>query len=152
MNEREELLVKALRSGEYLQGNGYLAQICKGEEDGIYTREIRYCCLGVACEVFRTHSQEPELRRAEGGKTVSYQGHDLYPPDRVLEWFGWDTSGPEGNRGKLKHAMDVTLEGHTATHRNLASLNDFGMEFEEIANIIEQGKMKYASEVDVSEQ
>lgn len=35
--------LKALRSGEYLQGMGYLYSL------DVETREARYCCLGVLC-------------------------------------------------------------------------------------------------------
>lgn len=48
MTEPRKLWVEALRSGEYEQTNGALRY------------EDKFCCLGVACDLYRKHGSGPE--------------------------------------------------------------------------------------------
>jgi hypothetical protein len=45
-------LVKALESGKFRQGNGYLAKYSDK------SKKIKYCCLGVACKIIDVPMQE----------------------------------------------------------------------------------------------
>jgi hypothetical protein len=47
--------IKALRSGEFKQGNGELCNIASNE----------YCCLGVLCEI--TRQDNPQIKRTKEG-------------------------------------------------------------------------------------
>lgn len=110
--------IEDLRSGKYLQGSGYLRKVEEGGD--------RFCCLGVLCE----------LAVAAGiAKSVLSDGHyvytDLpagvsgsshYPPQAVYDWAGIKSD-----------REDVVVEGI-----GLATRNDDGKSFAEIADIIEE--------------
>lgn len=71
------------------------------------------CCLGVACDV-----AGPDLKLTWKGKT--FDGSENVLPFSVQDWLGVDEENP-------------ALNGTT-----LAKLNDEGMPFEEIADLIEE--------------
>ena len=102
--------LKALRSGEYKQGRRVLR---KKTVEG----ELKYCCLGVLCELHRkaTGAREWDLS-IEG---YSYYGRAAYSPWEVRVWAG------DVFRNKL------SFEGI------LAEANDKGADFPTIANWIE---------------
>jgi hypothetical protein len=127
MNENAKAWIAALRSGEYEQGKKALHVL---EGDG-----VGYCCLGVACdlavkagvpltretELSEVIHQEIEVFVTENGvRAVAY----LPPP--VRKWLGVRTDG--GN-----------YDAHPSTHgfTSLATKNDDGATFGEIADIIE---------------
>lgn len=91
--ERIRLLVDALRSGKYRQGRGRLARYYKA------TKKVKYCCLGVACEVARDNGLE--MQRTYDALYNEYN-YILSPTDRdssllplgVQEWFGFGSSSP----------------------------------------------------------
>lgn len=102
--------VAALRSGEYKQG--------------IYHLQSRdhYCCLGVLCEIA---VQEGAIQRQEtrpDGAVVYGSGpfrEAAFLPYPVVKWAGADD------------------QSHNDTFWDLATLNDRGTPFEEIADVIE---------------
>lgn len=79
--ERVRLLVDALRSGQYQQAKGNLAN-----EDG-------YCCLGVACEVARINGLPLEMEKTPNirqGWEMFYNDENLLLPTEVREWYGFE--------------------------------------------------------------
>lgn len=108
--ENVEKWVKALRSGDYKQGQFNL------NKDG------KFCCLGVACELFKDELKLEvtviRVGRANYGAT-KYNGVASDLPEEVMNYLG--LKSPYGNfRGG-----------------SLAALNDVGTSFNEIADLIE---------------
>ncbi len=113
--ERKELWLAALESGEFEQGKRELR-----------TSDGRYCCLGVACEVYR--------RETGDGSWLSdaFNSYDFKPgdgdsawsslPPAVAEWYGLPSHDP-------------TVVGPNGREA-LAMLNDAGHSFAEIAGWI----------------
>lgn len=125
-DQARALLVEALRSGKYKQVTKRL-----GCEDG-------FCCLGVACELYIEHEGTPPTFRAKdtvgsfSGACYVYDGQWMLLPDCVREWLGFSATD-----GKL----------HARSRRGTSSLvgeNDHGGTFEEIAGMIEGGKVALA--------
>jgi len=114
--EIKDLVVKALKSGEFKQGKGRL-------DDG-----HRYCVLGVIaslalCEGICTYDK--------GGK---YDGRKESLSFNTMKWAGiaqFDEQYLEPGAGFVK----FTLNGKETT---LAALNDSGKSFVELAAIIEK--------------
>jgi hypothetical protein len=99
----------ALRSGNYPQTQGQLRRTKPG--DGA---EPGYCCLGVLCEL-----------AVAAGIITRYDGPQGYLPYGVATWAGLAHDG----------GSDPVLNGaSTAT-----ALNDGGMPFTEIADLIDGG-------------
>jgi hypothetical protein len=122
VNAAETALVEALRSGRYTQTQGVL-------RDG-----DAFCCLGVACDI-------SGLGRWRGmGASNSYgyvtaatnAEHTGILPIAVRDWLGWENTAPsiqvpdQPGRIKLDH------------------LNDVGLTFEQIADLIEAGFVERA--------
>ena len=109
MNENARAWVAALRSGEYEQGKGAL-----------HPTKNTYCCLGVACELYR---------QAKGGKWqpdgdgFTFQDNTKVLPPRVRVWLGLSFSTGS-------YPMGIVFE-------SLAAQNDGGSTFSEIADVIE---------------
>jgi hypothetical protein len=102
----------ALRSGEYKQGTGLLKAKLNGE--------TRHCCLGVACELAGLPS---EVR----GASLEYEFVDggwrelaILPPS-AQEWLG------------VEELHGIVFD---AEH-SLPSMNDAGMTFGELADMID---------------
>jgi len=114
MNNNAKAWVAALRSGEFTQGRGSL----KSPEG--------YCCLGVACELFRrAHPEEAGwvhyIRYDQFLLNESGNTHAL--PLRVMHWLGL-----RDNYGVFQSDIGEP---------SLAAMNDTNHTFEEIANMIE---------------
>lgn len=109
-----ELWVEALRGGKYEQGR--MALCLRG----------RYCSLGVACEVYQEHVGDLAVDEFTSG-TKSYGGEYSHPPREVMAWLGLP----------VRPFSDVRLKDG----RNLASLNDQGVSFADIADLIERGEL-----------
>jgi hypothetical protein len=120
----------ALRSGKYLQGRNNLAL------DG------RFCCLGVLCALAVdeniTDRSEPPI-----GSPVRFGGVSAFLPNEVSRWSGLDSFSPQVKYSALdpKHPAVrnvVALMGEIPDVVSLASLNDQGMPFSEIADLIDR--------------
>lgn len=125
--DRIRLVVAALRSGEFPQTHKHL-------RDG-----VGYCCLGVVCELFRRDTGRGEWGEARGEEGVTdFQLDDVnstgYMPADVTNWLGIDY-----NYGDLETAyINPKSEGDAgAVSIGGADMNDSGMSFEQIAEVIE---------------
>lgn len=115
--QREELRrqwVAALRSGEFTQTRGYLCH--KG----------RYCCLGIACEVF-DRAFPGELEREVLTDRITFNNHATLLPDVVRHAVGITYAGGDF----VVSSLDDEDES------SLAERNDDGATFAEIADLIE---------------
>ncbi len=119
--------VEALRSGEYQQGTGSLRHTDFGDA------RTFYCCLGVACDI---------AVKAGIGGWIDDNGFHHYAVDgRVPSQKFWGILTPEA-----ANLFGVSVKGDLTEPLNdcdaLSSLNDRGLAtFEEIADLIEQGKV-----------
>lgn len=117
----KEKWVRALRSGEYEQTGGALA---KPTDLG----GINYCCLGVLCElavaegVVTRHMTNPISRMAYINYGNRRETQEL--PDEVIEWAGLIGRDPSIQDGDEPSS--------------LAFANDGGMNFDQIADLIEE--------------
>lgn len=111
-------LVKALRSGDYLQGYGYLAQ-------KMPDNTLRFCCLGVACIIAQAGQKE------DNGVIIFGNGDNkTHMPAEVLDYFGFTKRG-----GGFSEPI-LTKGGH---FDGLVELNDDArFTFAEIADVIER--------------
>lgn len=109
IRENRKKWVEAIRSGNYVQAQGVLR-----------TAENAFCCLGVACEIFKDH---PDVQRGwTKGDYWFFDAHRDLLPDSVANLLGIDDCGSFRDN---------------CVNNNLASANDNGYSFEEIADIIE---------------
>lgn len=123
----KEQWLTALRSGNYAQGEAALNQGGK------------FCCLGVLCDIAVKNNVVPDDyvttehidKWDEDGNMisvprVSYFDADMFLPHRVAEWagLGIDPEVDVPNGGQLERV-------------NLATLNDGGKTFAELADLIE---------------
>lgn len=127
--ERMREWIRRLRSGEYRQGLFKLHVI---DTNGNH----KYCCLGVACEiaaeagivtpfVLDTNTLDQEIIAYRKG----HYFHDTGLPTFVADWFGLPDD-------------DVIVEGAPLT-----LLNDNGVSFNEIANILERNYLPEDSQL-----
>jgi hypothetical protein len=116
--ERRAALVAALRSGEFTQATGCLRDTT--EVDGKPT--CSYCCLGVACELYRRTTGAGEWIFDEFRCLTGKYSETL--PAEVQDWYGFKDS--IGGAREIRTEID-----------SLAELNDSGGAFPEIANILE---------------
>jgi hypothetical protein len=111
----KDLWVKALRSGDYRQGQHQLR-----------TQDDRFCCLGVLCDVFQ---KETGRGRWDGNhfELAELGTSSAFPPDYMLAELG------------LGVLEDVLLrEGEVGWALFFATMNDYqGRSFSEIADYIE---------------
>jgi hypothetical protein len=77
------LWVAALRSGDYMQGEGTLHD----------ARHDRWCCLGVACDVFRKNGGELETSIATNGFDI-FGGYTDFLPPKVMAWLNLYSCNP----------------------------------------------------------
>lgn len=110
--EARKLWTDALRSGEYEQGKCVLR-----------TTDNKYCCLGVACEVYQQHVGD--LNVTEGLIFPAYYYDNVMKqlPETVATWLGITKIGLFKKDGVLT---------------SLTELNDIeGFSFAQIADTIE---------------
>lgn len=108
--------IAALRSGEYKQGVGEL------QPGG-----VRYCCLGVLCDLHRIATGNGRwLDTGEYLVTSTGNQSDQVLPGTVTEWAGLDKCDP-------------IIPNGIFVGTSLASSNDTGTSFAKIADIIEDG-------------
>lgn len=116
--ERLKLWVKALRSGKYKQGRLSLR-----------TSQIKaYCCLGVACAVFKKETKKGKWKDdrfvIEDGTNIDVGSDSL--PNSVINFFGLLDSDPGLLLGNGLEATAVTCN------------DDLRLDFKEIADAIER--------------
>ncbi len=114
--------VEALRSGDYTQGKRALAVKEYDSED------YSHCCLGVLCEL--AVADGVEVTVVESNRTKSYDGAEAALPVAVRRWAGVTGRNPVVPR---PHSVSSVYD-----HTTLASINDVGLTFDQIADVIEQ--------------
>lgn len=110
IKEKAELLVAALRSGDYRQGREKLRTA-----DG-------FCCLGVACDLFKKETGGGEWhKRLDGVFYFNFdsESDEYYLIPAVRNWFGFKHRNPK------------------AAGVRLSEMNDASKPFSEIADFIE---------------
>jgi len=116
----------ALRSGEYLQGEGRLFN----------SQDNSYCCLGVLCDISGVGDWDGRAYYVIEGIGSGW----LLPTGMALDIFGTTTDLPDGYYAPDDYAnQDGTLpfKGHEGTV-SLTALNDSGQfTFDQIADVIE---------------
>jgi hypothetical protein len=126
---RRKLLVEALQSGEYKQCSFALCTEYPGEDKG-------YCCLGVACDVYQKHVGDLVIEKL--GHKYMFDDHLHDMPPKVQEWYGFST-------GSGMFPDSIKLNGSIQQYMSLIGLNDHGVPFDEIATVIEEGKVMTTS-------
>lgn len=128
MNKRiKQLWIDTLRSDTVKQGTG---RLCKLRDN-----EYEFCCLGVLCEIYQSEASNSEnnlqpLQVNENNmgyydKHFSYDTNFGILPDKVKYW------------SELGNSLGSYYENNRL-HSDLASQNDSGKSFKEIADIIEK--------------
>lgn len=130
LTEPQQRWIDALRSGKYKQGKKRLqAEHTVGSASAwtIGVTEDRFCCLGVACHLFK---DELDLTVRRFLTEVQYCGSSTMPPRAVVDYLDLvsDTGAPR---------IQISINDSS---RHLMTLNDErGMSFEEIADLLESG-------------
>jgi hypothetical protein len=138
--EVKQQWVDALRSGNYPQGKFSLK-----------TDSGKYCCLGVLCEISPIESRVVTTCDCCSTTATLWDDCESVLPSSVMNWAG------TGNDRDI--CMDLTLEDfnylvekyetdefrtlevsdrYISTSVNGSALNDSGVSFEDIANLIEK--------------
>lgn len=117
--------VAALRSGEYKQGAGQLAYVSPNGN-------ASYCCLGVLCDLLAQQGRISQRTRIhdEGGGSVYFKSHGEEDEDTGVL--------PKGVAKLVGLGVDNPAVLYGGTLTDLASLNDGGASFKEIADLIER--------------
>lgn len=146
----KKVWVEALRSGDYKQGAGSLCRETK-------SRALEFCCLGVA-EDLRMREQFKNGARwvpagnlavgATGDKVPFRNVNAEFLNKQTIKWLGIpdgraNISVPVGEARQIigNRATDkfkVRTEGIDGTTISLATMNDYGIPFSAIADIIEE--------------
>jgi hypothetical protein len=123
--EVKQKWIDALRSGEYEQGMKALRD-----------RFNRFCCLGVLCDIYIKEHPETKWETSLYDKSLYGVNFEcVIPPEIVWKhWAQLNESNPVVCQRNPRNINDV-LDGQNID--TLASLNDTGFTFEEIAQIIE---------------
>jgi hypothetical protein len=129
--------VKALRSGKYKQGEGFLKEYNK-------KNQARYCCLGVLCELYnesmkKNHKKSLKITTrehtdygTEGNGYVVFNNQGQSLPSAVKKW-----AGIKDETGEFVYQQEDRY-GRFGEYQNLSMLNDTGHKFSTIADIIEK--------------
>jgi hypothetical protein len=141
MNEAiKERWLAALRSGKYKQGRGKLKTV-----------DDEYCCLGVLCELAVEDGVIGSFISPYETSVWVYSPGDVEHPDtesgvlpkQVAEWAGIPSSNPYVSITKEEasrmdaHKVDYRSDGEPSDS-TLACLNDGGLVFNQIADVIER--------------
>lgn len=136
MNANARKWIAALRSGEYRQGRGLLCSLFDGE---------KYCCLGVACELYRQENPgyTTEDSSARARRTYGINRNAIVLPPEVASWLG------------LNNSLGSHIYGRNAK-LDLINANDTQcLTFPQIADLIEShppGLFKESTEAAKPEQ
>lgn len=126
------LWIKALRSGTWEQGHGYMMTVSG-----------KACCMGVACEVAIATGlpmERTEVPQAMVGRNsfnvIRYGDKGVYyPPSQLIEWLGLRAEDTVFTTNPDATATDIYIShGLTASTAN----DDKRMSFEEIADRLEE--------------
>lgn len=126
--ERVQLLVDALRSGEYVQGRSMLR-----------TLDDTYCCLGVACDVARLNGVSIEWEKTRSGcdcgdcpeSSWTFDGSGEALRRRVAEWYGFHIK----DNGMYADPIIGKLDNTTVSM--IQANDDFSWDFNMIADAVE---------------
>ena len=155
--EIAEQLADRLESGDYIQGT----QVLKNE---IPTRDgavFKHCCLGVVCEMAVEAGVIPpsvpfgSLGSSHGFGQSGDEIDNALPPVTVVEWvygrgvdynprsgyFPWRVNAPEDVETRFE-GIPVSSDGTVG----MATLNDSGASFEEIAKLVRETYCATSSE------
>ena len=111
--------VKALRSGKFKQGKSKLAAYETDDETGDNIGdELSFCCLGVLCEI--------------NDLPFEIGSDELLGEDHVK------ALGLNSENGTMKRTYKAKNTDDERRVNSLADLNDFGLSFKQLANIIEK--------------
>lgn len=115
LNDNAKKWVEALRSEKYKQQTKSYLRVGN-----------KFCCLGVACDLYQKEVGDLKELASGSDDRYYYNGMASYLPEIVQNWLGISTwSGSYNDDSGLRFRLD------------LASQNDSGKTFEEIADIIE---------------
>lgn len=118
--------IAALRSGKYKQAE----EVLRDSNGG-------FCCLGVLCDLHSKENQSAEHVWFDN----NYFDEDANLPNEVAQWAGLKTVDEvyedSGKHGTLPELIDDGVGGKA---KHLAALNDRGMSFDKIADVIEKYK------------
>ena len=117
-----ERWVQALRSGQYQQGR-----------EDLRPDTNSYCCLGVLCDLYRVEQGKGEWAAISTGQDrMAFEVHDCdgqatesesaVLPEAVKDWAGMSSF-----EGRIAFTSDA-----------LSALNDEGMQFPQLADLIEK--------------
>ena len=126
LNENAGIWIEALKSGRWKQTKGHLAGAGEG-----------FCCLGVACELFRRQTSRGrwEIDKLERAKDGSFRPDLRFVVERLP---GDEDSSAEVLPFAVKEWLGLaTASGEITANSSLAGLNDAGRSFGEIAALIE---------------
>lgn len=117
----QEAWLQALESGDYKQAQGFL---CVGQD------EKRYCCLGVACEVYndwaKQHKQRVITSRlVEDEEFYTIDGCEYGLGDRLQEKL-------------MLHSFNGAFVDCAYGSHSLATMNDGGFSHKQIAEYIRE--------------
>lgn len=126
--ERVQLLVDALRSGDFEQGQNMLR-----------TKDDTYCCLGVACEVARLNGIGIEWEPKPGGcecegcqeSRWKFNGSNEALGETVADWYGFE------HDGRLANDVQIGHDGFGNSVTMIRANDDLGWSFIEIADAVE---------------
>lgn len=136
--EIKKLWVEALRSGRYQQ-----------TKDVLHNRQDNsFCCLGVLCDLALNagavekkvdHVLTSEEHCAlEGLPVFAYDGACQVLPKSVTEWAGLDSAAPEVTIFEESWVPEDPLCDEVPADQPLTDMNDDGMTFPQIADMIEE--------------
>lgn len=115
--------ISALRSGAYKKVTGVLKKVGKNQNES-------FCALGVLCDIYQkehVRGLPEEPAKDDWGKNcVSIDDEKFHLPTRVMKWAGLKTK-----------TCSIRSE-----NTNIPTLNDDGVSFKEIADIIETNQDK----------
>lgn len=139
--------VEALESGDYEQTDGGL---CKLDEAG-----GKFCCLGVLSELAVKSGENVIKDDGDFGHYVLYDGEEEFLPQSVAMWAGLDDDNPRVDREVAREEIQAAFEAGDIGDKkldallkitreaildsvSLAVLNDRGLPFKSISNIIKR--------------
>ena len=117
--EIKQKWIDALKSGEYQQGR-----------ERLKTKDGKYCCLGVLCDIYSKETGEGEwVKNKYGGFAfeIEEKNSKWELPRKVYQWAELDGDNPIFSSPDNKFGTS-----------SLAEVNDAGVPFDKIAFIIQE--------------